>query len=337
MAPNLVQMSMIFSLQLLISTRIAVGIYPTFERNCNTACLTNLSDRHQRRLLTYPDNSSHPVRIPYPSWTSARILGDISCILLTEELNYSAILFDTTTLYDEHVVSYAAGCVDVDDNKCEQRNSERPSVHFTLESWSGGAQRANGFADTFRPLLLSVLDYDLTDQWYLWSDVLESGWSQGHLPLDYYRGYNATVFKPHLYFDHWTRIFDLLPPESIIRCSVPDPGNEYGRASAEYVRITGDGGVGCSYNDSVWFSPSCRARPDECVPLLIQYSLNFAMQIAFFLDMPLAVVVVNGGPDGAYHDYYSTVRRGRFLFGWYQVLRPSLPKFGGCLQQQATR
>jgi hypothetical protein len=235
-------------------------------------------------------------------------------------MNYSAILFDTTTLYDEHVVSYTAGCVDVDDNKCEHRNTERPSVHFTLESWNGGARRANGFPDAIRPPLLSVLDYDLNDQWYLWSDVLESGWSSGRLSLDYYRGYNATVFKPHLYFDPWTRLFDLLPPDSIIRCSVPDPGNEYGRARKEYVRITGDHGVECDHDDSVWFSPSCRNRPEECVPLIIQYSLNFAMQIAFFLDMPLAVVVVNGGSNGSYSEYYNAVRRGRFLFGWYQVI-----------------
>jgi hypothetical protein len=34
--------------------------------------------------------------------------------------------------------------------------------------------------------------------------------------------------------------------------------------------------------------------------------------------MPLAIMLVNGGPDGDYKEYYHTISNGLFLFGWYQ-------------------
>ena len=70
-------------------------------------------------------------------------------------------------------------------------------------------------------------------------------------------------------------------------------------------------------NDTVWFSPACIANTSLRVPLMIQYSMQFAMQLAFFLEMPLAVVMVRQGSDGDYADYFRAIRSGRFLFGYY--------------------
>ena len=308
---------LIYSLQTILMTSVVSAAYPTFTRSYSDYCLIQQKP-DLLRSLTYADNSSHPVLIPYPEWTSARILGDIAYILLTEIMNYSTLLFDTTTLFDEQVVNYVAGCFDPDDPQCVLRDPDHPQAHFTLESWSLGASRANGLPDAVRPFLLSVLDYDLFDSWYLWSDVVQAGWDQGHLTLDYYRGYNASVFKPHAFFDPWSRMLDLLPPDVVIKCAARDPGNKNGMAWSTYVRVTGDNRTDCVRNGSVWLSPRCRANASECVPLMLQYSLDRALQLAFFLDLPLAIVLVGPGPGGAYSEYYAAVRRGRFLFGWYQ-------------------
>ena len=91
------------------------------------------------------------------------------------------------------------------------------------------------------------------------------------------------------------------------------PGSPNERLTDHYIAVTGDAGVGC-FNDQVWFSPSCRGNTTRCVPLMIQYFFERAMQLATFLDLPLAVVMVGPG-SGSYDEYYRAARAGRFLFG----------------------
>ena len=240
-------------------------------------------------------------------------------------MHYSTVFFKTATWSDVHIVNYVAGCFDADDATCANRNPSLPQVHFTLETWSPGNIRAQGLPQDARPVLLGVLDYDLVQEWYLWGDIIESAQnSDQHLFLNYYPSYNASNFKPHLFFDSWVRIFEILPPNLIARCSEMVPTTDNAGASGlfrhtdQYSKLTNDTGISCHHNDTVWFSPSCRASNSECVPLLIQYDFDYAMQIAFFLNMPLAVVLVRADPDGSFSSYYRAVREGRFLFFWYQ-------------------
>ena len=94
---------------------------------------------------------------------------------------------------------------------------------------------------------------------------------------------------------------------------------------ARYTALTGDAEVSCmsdsisGYEDSVWFSKSCRANRDRCIPLVIQYSMDFAMQISYFLDMPLAVMMIASGKDNTYSEYYSVIQQTDCMFGWYSV------------------
>jgi hypothetical protein len=81
--------------------------------------------------------------------------------------------------------------------------------------------------------------------------------------------------------------------------------------------LTNDSGVDC-FSDAVWFSPSCRANTSECVPLMLQYGFDFAMQIAFFLNMPLAIVLVKPDADFGFGTFYKSAKAGRFLFNWFQ-------------------
>ena len=50
-----------------------------------------------------------------------------------------------------------------------------------------------------------------------------------------------------------------------------------------------------------------RQNPTTCVPVVIQYSYDFAIQISNFLEMPLAVFYIepgDGGDTGDYIEYY---------------------------------
>ena len=93
----------------------------------------------------------------------------------------------------------------------------------------------------------------------------------------------------------------------------------------KYTRLTGDADVSCmsgyisGYEDGVWFSKSCRENRDRCIPLVIQYTMNFAMQISYFLDMPLAVMMIASGKDKNYTEYYSVIQQTDCMFGWYSV------------------
>jgi hypothetical protein len=263
--------------------------------------------------MTYPDGSFQPVRVPYQGWPSAHIIGNVAYILLKEVMGYSTVLFDTTTILSEQVVNYVAGCLDPDDPLCAERDVQNPKVHFTLETWEGGQQRAINLPENIRPDLLSVLSYNLVDQWYIWLKEIDDGMkSHPPLVLDYYRSYYAKSFTPAVAFDSWRKLLDLLPSKIIVRCSDMTADSWTPRNVDKYIQLTNDTSVECHHNDSVWFSPACRSNTSECIPLLIPYNVDFAMQISFFLNMPLAVVVAIG--DG----YYDAIQKGRFLFGWYQ-------------------
>ena len=247
------------------------------------------------------------------------MLGDIVYILVSEIMGYSAVLYDTNTLFDEQIVSAAAGCQDADDLACKNRDFENPIVHFTIETWDRGHERATSLSESIRPVLLGIQSYDLEDEWYLWPDVLLAGFnSPSHLSLDYYRYYNASSFSPHVFFDTYSEVLELLPPSVLVRCSSMDADSSaIFRNTRQYTRATGDAAVGC-INDTVWLSPSCRAAPATCVPLMLQYNFDRAMQLASFLDMPLAIFMVGPGPAGVYAEYYAAAGAARLLFGWYQ-------------------
>jgi hypothetical protein len=56
------------------------------------------------------------------------------------------------------------------------------------------------------------------------------------------------------------------------------------------------------------------------VPVVIQYSYDFAIQISNFLEMPLAVFYIepgDGGDTGDYIEYYQLIHSMKVIFGWY--------------------
>ena len=178
---------------------------------------------------------------------------------------------------------------------------------------------AEGFPINIRPEIMVVLNYDTFEGLYLWNRVIVAGQnSEDHIALNEYTSYNAQFFKPYLFFDKWERIFELIPQTAIITCSEMIPGTQYDRQISDYIRWTNNTDISCAHNDSIWFSPACRLNTTECVPFVVQYDYQRVLQLAFFLNMPIAMVRVGWGDSSYDAAYYGAIRRGRFLFGWFQ-------------------
>ena len=309
-------------------------VYKTAELRRTEACLSTGAVPSSLYSMIY-NGSSWSVSIAYPNWASARILGEIHYILMTEVLRYEAHLFDTNAIYSSHPINYAAGCRDGDETTGDSCNVERPLVHYTVETWMAGYRRTAGLPSDIRPSLLRTLDYPLLDQFFIWADMLEKAKeSECKVLLDDYRAYqshsspNGTsldCFEASRYFDNWLDVYEKLGPEVLSECSVMDAEVDAHSGGARlvdrYVELTGDASVAClgesGYADRVWFSKSCRSDPSRCIPLVIQYTMDFAMQISYFLELPVAVMMVTSGKSNNYREYYDVILSSNLMFGWY--------------------
>ena len=289
---------------------------------CNAKNLSSMSfcidtqSSYAPMKLKYPDGSLHPVLIPFASWESAQIVSNIAYLLITEAMEYSAILVDGIT-WSPQAVNLVAGCFTTDN--CSKFDITNPGLHFTVESWSGGILQVQALPSNLRPVIASVLNYNTYDGPFVWQKVVDAG-MQGkeHLPMNYYTSYNANYHKPFLYFDPWNKLLEVISEEIIVRCSdMLDPGSSFYPAIQNYLKHTTDSNISCYYNDSLWFSPACRRNLTECVPTLIQYDNINMMQQAYWLDLPIALLRAQSGTPAIDGAYYAAIAQGTFLFGWY--------------------
>lgn len=190
-----------------------------------------------------------------------------------------------------------------------------------------GIIRASSFPPEIRPVLLNILSYPLDDGYFFWRKILEVGVrSPKHLALDQYSSYNAEYHHPHEFFDNFTEVLSLMPTESVVTCTdlftdqLPYTlsFNSGKRALDQYMSLTNDTDFRCEHGDRVWLSPACRSQPSRCVPLVVLYFFDWAMQRATLLHMPLAVIMTDSWLKGDYSAYLPALARGRFLFHWTQ-------------------
>ncbi|EKX52799.1 hypothetical protein GUITHDRAFT_133234 [Guillardia theta CCMP2712] len=272
----------------------------------------------QLRRLKYADGTLHPLKVPYASWASARIISEITYILLAEILQFEVQLLDGTALHSGQPVMYVAGCKNPDDTLCKDNNISDPVVHITVETWSYGIGRVSALPSHLQPTLLTVYDYNTVDHFFLWDTMVQQA-QKDSVFLDYYRYYDAARYDPHVYFDPWMSILDMIPIEAVETCSDLDQvkyGNS--REKANYEAKTGNKGTACFYDDRVWFSPACLANHSKCLPFVLQYQYHVAMQLAFWLNIPVALIKVRDGTAAFDDIYYSMVKARKVLFGWYQ-------------------
>jgi hypothetical protein len=189
----------------------------------------------QNRTLKYADGSLHPVKIPFAAWVSAQILSQVAHILLTEVMGYKVELLENAGKDSGQPVRYAAGCEDVIDLTCAKNDISHPKIHFTIETWPYGINVAARLPSDIQPELLSVLDYNTYLATYLWSAVVEAAAAE-KLSLDFFKGYD-TAFRPHRFFDRWTRMLELIPSQYIVRCSEMIPGSVNDRDIENYMRV----------------------------------------------------------------------------------------------------
>jgi len=216
----------------------------------------------------------------------------------------------------------------------------KPQVHLVVESSMLGNRRASKLPQDKRPDLLSVMDYTLVDQFFLWPSVLQRGLSpENMLSLDHYRSYQPPNVA-YQYFEPWRNVLQYarqtytLNGETrhlIVSCTEQDDKSSMVRRRADqYTQATGDSHVECIEDDYVWISPACRGsdtgplydspysrlNQTQCIPLVIQYSVDFALQISYFLNLPVALIVLNSGRNGDYSEYWDLVRKFDVIFGW---------------------
>jgi len=153
---------------------------------------------------------------------------------------------------------------------------------------------------------------------YVWEASLKAA-ADGpdHLALDFYKSYDASDHEPHIYFDTWEKMLQVVPRAFIVGCSMMVANGPANRHADDYIKATNNTQLDC-YEDIVWFSPACRQNTSKCIPSLVQYNYNMWIQQAFFLNIPIALIWVAGGTPLYDSVYYGSVQQGRFLFGWYQ-------------------
>ena len=240
------------------------AIYDTAELRRTEACLSpGASVPTPERALFY-NNTNWSVSIAYPNWASARILGEMHYILISERMGYQVHLFDTNALYSSHPINYAAGCRDGDDTSGDTCNIDQPLVHYTVETWMAGYRRSSALPEQLKPTLLRTLDYPLLDQYFIWGDVLDAGLnSQCRVMLDDYRAYqrqaghkmNASYHHNCAdvaeYFDSWQDVYEMLGRDAVSECSVldTDDNSHAGglRFVDRYIELTGDTAVECRF------------------------------------------------------------------------------------------
>jgi hypothetical protein len=207
----------------------------------------------ERRYLVYDDGSRHPIKIPSPEWTSARISAEIMNILFREIMQYETEVVVLKTNDAGVVASAVAGCPE---NSCQCNKAENPRAHFSLMSGTAAIGIVDCLPSEVQPII-SLVGYQGDDTYYTWQDIVDLAFeSPAHSSLDFYRSYNARVFAPHTFFDPWQRLFDLLPDRVIIRCSAMNSSSQSltARDTAHYTLVTGDADVSCHHDDSIWLA-----------------------------------------------------------------------------------
>ena len=166
---------------------------------------------------------------------------------------------------------------------------------------------------------MRVFNYDTLDGYYVWQSVIDAGLaSKDHIPLNQYTSYNADFFKPHVFFDPWPKMLDLIPRKSIVHCADMGPETDDNRMLGDYIRATNNTQIDCAMNDTIWFSPACRRNLSQCVPFITQYEYGQTMQLSYFLNWPIAMLKVCHGSAACDKLYYDAVRQGQFFFEWFQ-------------------
>lgn len=266
------------------------------------SCLPNAIPEDRRQDIMVK-GTMMPLGIWEHGWESAAMVAYITKILSEEMLGLKTKMTAGTISPENGIIAVAmcANPMDGLDPQCDTPVSS-PTEHLALEWWPDGSKYTiQWFQDNWpeiAPTQLGEIGYVGVQGMRLHeATVIDSVAATGQ-NLQWYCNYNSSWFTPSPYFEQTTTI----PDAKLNNCSnlVGLCGGEYARMAADYDDAVGNGGfelrsgqtcAACS-DDKWWRSPSCRASPSTCIPLVTAGSgwlINEFIEKVLAYNMPVAV------------------------------------------------
>eukprot|EP00439_Symbiodinium_sp_Y106_P078524 s201_g17.t1 len=251
-------------------------------------CLPNAIPADQRKNLT-DGESSYPIGVLVPGWTSGRVLAALLEILIREALGYNIVLHPDEAPSTSNAIYGLLGCQDfnnINDRGCGQRKIR---YHIFVESWVGlFSHLLADLAANYKgevPQSGGSMGFHGLQGLYVPGSAIDIAQASSGLALEYYKSWNASWHQPWLYFDN---IFALNATEMLKPCSqslfvenatIYDAQVGLMETSKERNVICGDGD---------------QTNPHQCVPYVTAsdgWALQATMQKATAWHMPLAEAV----------------------------------------------
>ena len=260
----------------IVETDYQVGIVNHPVRCFNTS---QSNETWPPTILTCPNGSTSPIRIPYPNSQFSRIMGEIAYILLHEAMGYSVELVQIDTFTTSEIISLIAGCVDLNDTVCHNRDC--PGLHLSLDIGADGADRAAALPPDAAPALLGVQEFTETSLYYLLPETLRACPT---LRLDDSTAYNVSAgAAPHVCFESWQTAVARLAPAAAVPCAAA--------AAADPAAGPRNRPI---WDNPIWAHPESRW-------LLVQFIVSLVLFHALHLSFPFLLPLLGmrlGFDDG---------------------------------------
>eukprot|EP00438_Fugacium_kawagutii_P036797 Skav208750 [mRNA] locus=scaffold1871:56614:59564:+ [translate_table: standard] len=259
-------------------------------------CFDDAVPLSERKNLTNSEGESYELGMWVSNWASSRLVSAIVQILIQELLGiHVRTAEDSVTLSQMYAIAGCATPTSQNDRGCGPDGPNKTYWHVGLEGWTPNNMRTWAHMQRYfstAPLNLGSMGYSGLSGQYVLRDVIASAWEAEGLPLDFYRGYNASWHNPSIYFDRITAVntSDLSPcAETLFFDSTKMQGYLNVTGDLEGVETVNGTLVAKCFAGHFWLPPACRENTSRCFLYLTSwsYELEVMMQRATIFDMPV--------------------------------------------------
>jgi len=277
----------------------------------------------QRKNVTTEGGQNMPLGLLNAYWASSKILANVMKIIAEEVLGYNTEIgtslgSSTQGVYGlgncgdrEGAGTYTADCLETEKAR-DPDGTILSQYHFSFEIWENYFRSvmdvwSSNYPEK-APEEIGTVGYVGEEGTFVNPISINAGRTEDKLLLDYYRGYDTSVFNATALSRHFTPL-DQINSTLLLTCSelmakVYAPVQNVMRAyhaqfpndtSVSYNESADYFSWRCDYQDTWWLSPACRDEPMNCIPVV---TYNFwgsqMMQQATYFDMPIAVANTRG-------------------------------------------
>jgi len=271
----------------------------------------------QRKNVTTEGGQTMPLGLLNAYWASSKILANVMKIIAEEVLGYNTEI-GTSLGSSTQGVYGLGGCLPYTADCLETEKARDPDgtilsqYHFSFEIWENYFRSvmdvwSSNYPEK-APEEIGTVGYVGEEGTFVNPISINAGRTEDKLLLDYYRGYDTSVFNATALSRHFTPL-DQINSTLLLTCSelmakVYAPVQNVMRAyhaqfpndtSVSYNESADYFSWRCDYQDTWWLSPACRDEPMNCIPVV---TYNFwgsqMMQQATYFDMPIAVANTRG-------------------------------------------